>query len=522
MNNAVLLVDQYRRYVQATQRGHKINPAQEAQSLSQMTKAFREVQRIAIVEKSDQDGFNAYMKAGFKMVPMNGNRSNEALELISQMADEFKTKPPRHLFVVTDDPMFQFLFKSVPSQETTLSVWVPGSEIPAPFLNPNYDTRLLKELLPETETARVAIFLDYENLEIGLRQRGITFNPKVVIEAIKAEISELGETVKIIAYADWKKLSQGTKFDLQRELELINVETRYQINMNGKNSADMRMADDIRTLVDLPNGVDIIALVTGDRDFRPTVDTAKSRGKKVVVAALKDSLSRELAQAVSQVYYLDQRLNAPAPPAPKNVTWPTDPQAELVLRMILWLNERHYKFGLTTELVKEVAPVDQLHRAVELGTLTRRTMPNTKGEGQVETLALNPRNTLVETASHLIAWAPWRLTCCLNERGWTTVDTGFLVEGMKRDRKLTTLKAGQTWVEAEGWLELLAKVGVIAKGPSRPSSKKEGQMIRTWKLVEQFQPKPATEADQPKEVQKPGQEEGTEVYQVPPALTLIA
>jgi len=292
MHDAILVVDQYQRYHEAVQRVHKLDPIREAQGLSILIKLLgRHNRRIAIVSQTDEQGCVAYQSTGFEVIAVNGNRPSELRRFISWIDHSLDRTPPKHLVVVTTDLAFDLLLdRVVRTNETHLAVWAPAATVPVELTLPEYNYRPLEELLPDIKIPRIDIRLDYENLHIGLAKQGWSPDPRVLIEAIKTEVADLGEVVAIIAYADWSTLGRGSGRDFQRELELIGVRTRYQINMNGKNSADMEIENDIRTLVEkdpgAPDNVDAIVLGTCDRDFRPTVETANARGKQLVILSL--------------------------------------------------------------------------------------------------------------------------------------------------------------------------------------------------------------------------------------------
>jgi hypothetical protein len=137
------------------------------------------------------------------------------------------------------------------------------------------------------------------------------------METIRLAIDDLGEIVTVTCYADFDNIDRnfgGPGFNWQRELAIAGSDTRYVINQHGKNTADMKIADDIRTLVEnnahAYTAIDIIGLVTMDRDFRYVVETARSRGMKVVVLGLEGQMSRELRNSASDVRYLDALLKS--------------------------------------------------------------------------------------------------------------------------------------------------------------------------------------------------------------------
>ncbi len=314
MHDAILIADHYQRLKEATERHQKVDPNREAQGLSMLIKPFgRYDRRIAIVNQDDSEGLTAYQRAGFETLAVNGNRPTELRRFIQQIDASLETAPPKHLVIASTDPAFSLLCaRTARNRQTAVAVWAPANCVPPELTDPAFGFRPLEELLPDLKVSRLDIRLDYENLHIGLQRRGSPPEPKHLVEAVKAAVSDLGEIITITAYGDWSALAQGGSNDIQRELALLGVETRYQVNIRGKNSADMKIADDIRTLVEkdsgAPDAVDAIVLGTCDRDFRPSVESAKARGKRIVLLALQGGLSRELERVATEVRYLDKHL----------------------------------------------------------------------------------------------------------------------------------------------------------------------------------------------------------------------
>jgi uncharacterized LabA/DUF88 family protein len=491
MDDVILIVDQQERHKKATSHNQKIDPTLEAQGLSTLIKPLgRRSRRIAIVAQEDDKGLMAYQTAGFETIALNGNRPSEIRKFIKQMHNVLDTTPPKHMVLVTTDVEFDALCDhAARSHETDLSVWAPSQDVPLELTDQSYGYRALEELLPEIKIARVAIRLDYENLHIGLEQQGWPTAPKMVIDAIKAEVADVGEIGSIVAYADWTQLAKGSGVDLQRELSLVGVEPRYQLSMRGKNSADMRLADEIRTLLekspDAPDAVDVVVLGTRDRDFRPLLETARARGKKIVLVTLKDGLSLELQRIASEVRYLDARLQPLGTTSrPNPLTTPSD-EAQLAMLIEMWLNKHSWKWvfadKLKAKITAEPRGAEQLRRAIASGVLiqSQQTIRHADGhETQADTLMLNPDHHAVQAVRHFIKWAPDRITYCL-QKGLSYVDSAFLAKGMTMDATFCRLNVGQSRDEAEKWLNLGATYGLLIK-KTQPHPKTPTRPITTW------------------------------------------
>lgn len=481
-NEVVLIVDCYLRRQDVHSRGQANDPGKDAQSLSQLMKPFgRNIHRIAIVARNDAESIAAYQNAGFDVRAMSLNRTDELRDFITQMQVRMEAAPPSYLFLVTIEPTFTFLARTAYIRQVEVTFWSPRASTPSDFLE--YNFMPLEDLLSGFSPPRVGMWLDYENLHVGLVNRGWKPNPSELIKAAKAEIADLGEVVNVTAYGDWGLLSRGSGADIQRQLTEQGVETRYLVNMNGKNSADMKIADDIRNLVEMggdsPNAVDVIALGSGDRDFRPTIERARASGQKIVVVSLKDSMSATLRQAVgeSNVRYLDSRLKLESR---VSVSY-KDEHAKLILEISAWLNRHRWRWAFADKLKEAFATTpngaERLHRAIADGILK----PLVRGGGQAFALDLN--HPLVVTSQRMVHLIPEKIHFCLGKRDMPYIDSNFLAISMARDGVLQSVGAGQSRPEAEGWLGLLHEIGMLER-EERENPKAEGRMINIWNLRE--------------------------------------
>lgn len=323
-HDVLQIVDAYPRNLEHRRRTMKIDPAAEAKNLSILVRPLgRTARKIAIVAKGDDQRLLAYQQAGYESYPMSSDRPSELRRFIRQMASQIKQSPPKHMVIVSDDPEFFYLCEVV-APITDLAVWANSNTVPRELTHPDYGYQPLEELLPDQKIPWIDVRIDLENIFISLMRYGWQPNLKILIEAIRAAVEDLGEMVAVTGYADFDELNRhhrGPKINWQRELILAGGESRYVINQRGKSTADMKIADDIRTLVEHNPGVggaiDIICLVTMDRDFRHVVETAQRRGKKVIVLSLEGELSSELKRAAWEVRYLNDLLKILKPKKPE-------------------------------------------------------------------------------------------------------------------------------------------------------------------------------------------------------------
>jgi len=485
----VLIADVYKRLADAKKSNQVIDNIQEANGLSMAARFLgTRPRQIALVPADAPDVEQAYRKAGFQTITMNGDRPTKLMSfLLDEMRNLWSMKP-KHLVMVTNDPAFEMLASNAIRGNAQVSIWAPGS-VPAELMNPQYAYRPLEELLPDTriKEARVVVYLDYENLHIGLERAGYSPTPKILVEAVRAAVTDLGKVVDIIAYADWHELMKGSELNVQRELEILDVRTHYKISRHGKNSADMALANDIRTRIGRgendPDAVDVVVLGTRDRDFTAIVKEAQ-KTKKVVILGLRGEVSQDLESAAEVRY-----LGLAKQPAKKSPFTTSKGQFALLMRTATYLQGKKRSWEFVDRLAANVAPESGgdalLRQAVKEGLL-RVKHPKTPNMLQLD---------WNHPDAFFASWLVDRLDYCLQQRKMPYVDTNFLARGMKLNERLQKLGIGQNWHDAKEALLRAQETGcVVLRRQENP--KNQDRLIETWWLVNQSQEDGETAAAQ--------------------------
>jgi len=486
------IVDVYPYFHERGRQTMKKNPDDEAQNFSMLVRPFgRHGQKIAILAGDDEQRYLAYRRAGYETISMN-DRDSDLTEFILRMETQIKELPPKHLVLVSDDPDFVHLCNAVESN-TQLAVWANSATAPKVLKNPKYGWHPLEELLPDLKVPRIDVRVDFENIFIGLvKERNWRPNVRELVEGIRMSMQDLGEVVTVTAYGDFDELARchpGVNF--QRELTLANAESRYVINQHGKNTADMKIADDIRTLVEHDQGsggaVDIIGLATMDRDFRHIVETAQRRGKKVVVLGLKGRLSRELEGVASETRYLDDHLkmNQSVRLVGKNEVPPASEDVAFMMRVAAWMHHNRWRHVYRDRLEQEFGgEAERLNRLIADTWLVPTTNSPLDGQGQARALEPNPEKPTAIAAHLLARWIPERIAFCLNKRGMPHVDSNYLATGMARDTTLAELGIAQTRDAADNWLRAAMSAGLVVS-TNQPHPQTPTKLITTWRLPEE-------------------------------------
>src|SRR5213080_656362 len=136
----------------------------------------------------------------------------------------------------------------------------------------------------------IAVFVDYDNIEIGVKstlQR--EFSVGVVLDALK----ERGHIVAKFAYANWGRQEGATRQMAENAVQMVQ---RIPSPRGDKNGADINLALDALEMAFTHAHVNAFAVVSGDSDFIPLVNKLKEYGKTVFVVGGKAFTSTILQQ----------------------------------------------------------------------------------------------------------------------------------------------------------------------------------------------------------------------------------
>jgi uncharacterized protein (TIGR00288 family) len=129
----------------------------------------------------------------------------------------------------------------------------------------------------DTRSTRIAVFIDFDNVEIGVKSTiGGQFDIGLVLEAIK----ERGEIVTKIAYSDWKRVGDYSRLLTQHAIRMVQ---RNFTPGGDKNGADITMALDALEMCFTHDHINAFVIVGGDSDFISLVEKLKQYGRKVIV-----------------------------------------------------------------------------------------------------------------------------------------------------------------------------------------------------------------------------------------------
>jgi len=152
---------------------------------------------------------------------------------------------------------------------------------------------------------KIALFIDYDNIAIGLREAGgQTFEVNLILE----RILEKGRIIFKRAYADWYLFSDAKRKLHEYGIEMIDIPMRRNI---GKNSADIRMVVDALDLCYTKEHIDTFVIGSGDSDFTPLVSKLKENDKNVIGFGLRMSTSNLLANNCDEFIFYEDLVSLP-------------------------------------------------------------------------------------------------------------------------------------------------------------------------------------------------------------------
>ena len=153
----------------------------------------------------------------------------------------------------------------------------------------------------DIDEERIALFLDYENLAIGARDRleGMRFDLRPVLDAL----AERGRVIARKAYADWSYFDEDRRMLTRSHVELIEIPQR--MGASRKNSADIKLCVDALEMAFERDYVTTFVICTGDSDFTPLVHKLRELNKQVIGVGIKESTSTLLPPACDEFLYYE-------------------------------------------------------------------------------------------------------------------------------------------------------------------------------------------------------------------------
>jgi len=158
------------------------------------------------------------------------------------------------------------------------------------------------------ERLKLAVFVDFDNIQIGVKETlGKEFDVSLILEALK----ERGEVVTKIAYGDWPRAGEQSRQMTQHAVQMVqrNVTPR-----GDKNGADINLALDALEMAFNRPHINAYAIVGGDSDFIALVEKLKQYDKRVYVVGGRAFTSHILQRNCHEFIAYENLLKSAEPP----------------------------------------------------------------------------------------------------------------------------------------------------------------------------------------------------------------
>jgi uncharacterized protein (TIGR00288 family) len=157
------------------------------------------------------------------------------------------------------------------------------------------------------EEERIAIFIDFENLALGAKDRGTKLDVGVIMDAL----TERGRVVVRRSYADWNLFAEYRQSLSEQRIEMIEIPQSR--GMQRKNAADIKLAVDALELAFQRDFVTTFVIASGDSDFTPLVLKLRELNKRVIGVGVEGSTSQLLPGACDEFLFYGSLVGSSAP-----------------------------------------------------------------------------------------------------------------------------------------------------------------------------------------------------------------
>ena len=127
------------------------------------------------------------------------------------------------------------------------------------------------------ERSKIAVFIDFDNIEIGVKT---TLNQFFDVGSVLEAIKERGEIVTKVAYGDWTRAGD---YGRAMSAHAIHLVQRNLTPGGDKNGADINLALDALEMAFTHSHINTFVIVGGDSDFISLVEKLKQYDRKVLV-----------------------------------------------------------------------------------------------------------------------------------------------------------------------------------------------------------------------------------------------
>ena len=189
------------------------------------------------------------------------------------------------------------------------------------------------------ERLRIAVFIDFDNIEIGVKNTlGSSFDAGLVLEALK----ERGEVVSKMAYSDWQRAGGYSRALTQHAIRMVQ---RNLTPGGDKNGADINLALDALEMAFTHPHINAFVIVGGDSDFISLVEKLKQYDKKIFIVGGRQFTSSILQRNCHEFIAYENlagaaRVRQPGAPPVRFERAPIEQAIPLLARAMKVLSDR--------------------------------------------------------------------------------------------------------------------------------------------------------------------------------------
>jgi uncharacterized protein (TIGR00288 family) len=155
------------------------------------------------------------------------------------------------------------------------------------------------------ERQNIAVFVDYDNIEIGVKS---TLRREFAVSLCLDALKERGDIVAKFAYANWSRQEGAVRQMAENAVQMVQ---RLPSPRGDKNGADINLALDALEMAFTHKNVNAFAIISGDSDFIPLVNKLKAYGKTIYIVGGKAFTSTILQQNCHEFISYESLLDDP-------------------------------------------------------------------------------------------------------------------------------------------------------------------------------------------------------------------
>lgn len=147
--------------------------------------------------------------------------------------------------------------------------------------------------LPGQTRARVATFIDEENLRLGMPKKKGKFNPRHILDYVRLNIG-IPTINKIYLHGSYDR-PLSLKQSRDNDFEVWEAED------NGKNAADLALFGDAVETMCWNEYITTFVIVSGDKDLTQLIKKLHWNGKNIIVIAHRNCTSAKYVELVEHL-----------------------------------------------------------------------------------------------------------------------------------------------------------------------------------------------------------------------------